>query len=274
MEAATAIVPITRKLEALVPDQPPVSMVRSAEIWARLAPWALRKTIIIENADAMQESARNALLKILEEPPSTLTFILLTSRRSSVIRTILSRVRTYPFAFRDGASNALVLGKVFRERELGALEGSGPALLSVEAWLAARRPFPPSRAREVAASFVSAVLAGRRAGGASLGPVFERAALEASRAGLDTTQALSLVLSETKDFGQRDEGFETSFQAFLEALEGCLGDFLRDGDMGREDLAWVSRAADLARSVKARKESYNLSPSLLIEGLAYGLSTP
>ena len=45
----------------------------------------------------MLESVRNALLKILEEPPADTVFILTTSRRNAVMSTILSRVRTYQF---------------------------------------------------------------------------------------------------------------------------------------------------------------------------------
>ena len=47
-----------------------------------------KKTIIIENADRMLESVRNALLKILEEPPVDTIFILTTSQRNLVMPTI------------------------------------------------------------------------------------------------------------------------------------------------------------------------------------------
>ena len=49
----------------------------------------------------MSESVRNALLKILEEPPSDCNFILLTSKRNAILPTILSRVRTYEFKNRS-----------------------------------------------------------------------------------------------------------------------------------------------------------------------------
>lgn len=50
-----------------------------------------RKVFIIENADSMNEQAQNALLKILEEPPGGVIFILLVSSRAAVLNTVLSR---------------------------------------------------------------------------------------------------------------------------------------------------------------------------------------
>ena len=49
------------------------------------------KIYIIENAEMMTEQAQNALLKILEEPPSYAVFVLTCSSSSSLLLTILSR---------------------------------------------------------------------------------------------------------------------------------------------------------------------------------------
>lgn len=51
-----------------------------------------KQVFLIENADVMTAAAQNALLKILEEPPASVTFLLLTDRISGIIPTILSRV--------------------------------------------------------------------------------------------------------------------------------------------------------------------------------------
>ena len=69
-----------------------------------------------------------------------------------MMTTILSRARTYHFAARDAAGTALVVERVFRSSE--------PAP-SVESFLAARRPFPPSTARERAEAFLGAAFAAR-----------------------------------------------------------------------------------------------------------------
>lgn len=50
-----------------------------------------RKVFIIEEAERMNASAQNALLKILEEPPERVLFILLCSSASAMLPTVLSR---------------------------------------------------------------------------------------------------------------------------------------------------------------------------------------
>lgn len=50
-----------------------------------------KKVFIIEDADKMNTSAGNALLKILEEPPDFVMFILLCSVTNSLLDTVLSR---------------------------------------------------------------------------------------------------------------------------------------------------------------------------------------
>ena len=50
-----------------------------------------RRVILIEPADALNQAASNALLKILEEPPENTLFILVTSQTQKLIATIRSR---------------------------------------------------------------------------------------------------------------------------------------------------------------------------------------
>ena len=94
----------------------PVSQVRRLSVWARLTSGdSSNKTIIIENADKMQESVRNALLKILEEPPADCMFVLTTTNRGAVMPTILSRVRTYNFYQRTIPQQLEVIKRVFHD---------------------------------------------------------------------------------------------------------------------------------------------------------------
>ena len=65
----------------------------------------------------MLEATRNALLKILEDPPPRCSFILLTTQRGAIIPTILSRVRSYGFRERNSKETKEVLKRVFREEE-------------------------------------------------------------------------------------------------------------------------------------------------------------
>lgn len=50
------------------------------------------KVYILDRAHTMNEAAQNALLKIIEEPPANVRFILLCENRSRMLPTILSRV--------------------------------------------------------------------------------------------------------------------------------------------------------------------------------------
>lgn len=50
-----------------------------------------RRVVIVDNANAMVEAAQNALLKTLEEPPSTSVFVLVSSMPDSLLPTVLSR---------------------------------------------------------------------------------------------------------------------------------------------------------------------------------------
>ncbi len=99
-------------------DSLPVSQIRKASKWARYTVPEGKKVLIIENADRMQESVRNALLKILEEPPTDTVFILTTTRRGAVMPTILSRVRPYNFASRTEEQQKEVVQRVFHANTL------------------------------------------------------------------------------------------------------------------------------------------------------------
>ena len=52
---------------------------------------AEKKVYIIKNAELMNEQAQNALLKVLEEPPASVVFILLSPSRTLQLITIVSR---------------------------------------------------------------------------------------------------------------------------------------------------------------------------------------
>ncbi len=93
----------------------PISQIRNMEEWAYIKSEEGKKTIIIENADSMPTGVRNALLKILEEPPADCLFILLTTRRNAVMPTILSRVRTYTFSDRTLDKQIEVIQRVFHK---------------------------------------------------------------------------------------------------------------------------------------------------------------
>lgn len=56
------------------------------------------KVLIVDAAQTMQGAAANALLKFIEEPPQRTLWILITNKRSTMLRTILSRCQPLAFA--------------------------------------------------------------------------------------------------------------------------------------------------------------------------------
>lgn len=129
-------------------DSIPINQVRNMEAWAHIKTEEGRKTVIIENADRMQTSVRNALLKILEEPPEDVVFILLTSKRNAIMQTILSRVRTYNFADRTLDQQREVITRVFHNEDFSG---------SINDYLLTYLPVTPSEIKGQARGFYNSV---------------------------------------------------------------------------------------------------------------------
>lgn len=83
----------------VVKDEIPVDSVRGLTEFFRLTPamggWRIA---IVQDADRLNRSAANALLKILEEPPSRSLIFLTTGARGRLLPTIRSRCRALAFA--------------------------------------------------------------------------------------------------------------------------------------------------------------------------------
>ena len=131
-------------------DSLPIDHVRRASFWAHLKSNEGKKVLIIENAERMNDSCRNALLKILEEPPADTVFILTTARRGAVMPTILSRVRTYNFIERKKEQQQEVIERVFHD---STEKGGG----FVQNYLYTFLPVDPSDIREHAFSFYNCI---------------------------------------------------------------------------------------------------------------------
>lgn len=129
-------------------DSIPVNQIRNMEEWAHIKSNEGKKTIIIENADSMLASVRNALLKILEEPPADCVFILLTSKRSSMMQTILSRVRTYSFKERKSDVQKDVISRVFHDQTFNG---------TINEYLLTFLPIPPLEIKKLADNFCNAI---------------------------------------------------------------------------------------------------------------------
>ena len=54
-----------------------------------------KKVYILKNGQNMNEQAQNAILKILEEPPTYVFFVIVTTSKSTMLETVLSRVQVF-----------------------------------------------------------------------------------------------------------------------------------------------------------------------------------
>ena len=69
-----------------------VAQIRSLRSEAYVKPhMSARRVFIIDMADTMNEQAQNALLKVLEEPPGSVLFILIAENKAALLDTVISR---------------------------------------------------------------------------------------------------------------------------------------------------------------------------------------
>ncbi|NJD35041.1 MAG: DNA polymerase III subunit delta' [Betaproteobacteria bacterium] len=93
------------------------------------------RVVLITEADAMNPPAANALLKILEEPPATVYFILITIRSKALLPTLRSRCRVISFGPPDGAAAAnWLLGAGLEMQAKRYLDLAGGAPMRVAQW--------------------------------------------------------------------------------------------------------------------------------------------
>lgn len=133
-------------------DSIPINQIRNMEKWACIHADEGKKTVIIENAESMQVGVRNALLKILEEPPADCVFILLTTKRNAIMETILSRVRTYNFADRSMQNQKEVIQRVFHNDYFNG---------SINEYMLTFLPVPADKVRLQSKNFFTSIITSR-----------------------------------------------------------------------------------------------------------------
>jgi DNA polymerase-3 subunit gamma/tau len=240
-------------------DSIPVSQVRSASSWARLSPAGKKKVLIVENADRMQDSARNAFLKVLEEPPEDVVFILTTSRRGAIMPTILSRVRTYAFVDRPEAAQNEVIVRVFHD--------TPEAKESLEAYFYRFLPVPMATIAEVADAFLSMTLIGAIDEGrrplAALKTVLARDGAHSAGAGQGesalTIAQMTAKLNKCKP--------AIVWQLFLACISRRMRAALRVEAIDARETAVYSGWTDAIRSALEAVDVYNIGPQAALEAL-------
>ncbi len=214
-----------------------IGQVRGLAAWAHMTAAGSRKVAIIENADRMQDSARNALLKLLEEPPASVHIILLTTRRAAIIPTILSRLRPYSFSPRTTEEQKEVMVKIFRRET--------PGFESLRSFFLAWREINPEKIAQVARRFMELVLL-------------------PGTGDVDIVEEMAEVFPDRK--GQRDRSTREVASSLLEELMGQLLGLLTEDRVGAETLERWSAAV---REAQLRLESFNMQPPAVIEAMFY-----
>lgn len=98
-----------------------VETIRAMKKEIYLKPYiADRKIYILPNADTMTEQAQNSLLKVLEEPPSYCTLILLCENAGALLPTVMSRVVKLTFPPLDDE----IVAKYLRDKNVCSAESA------------------------------------------------------------------------------------------------------------------------------------------------------
>jgi DNA polymerase-3 subunit gamma/tau len=259
----------------------PIARIRRAAYWGRLAPNGRRKILLIENADRMQEGARNSLLKILEEPPEALTIVLTAQRREAIMPTILSRLRPYRFLKRDGEGEREVIRRVFRDAEAaaGGENGSGPSAAGlVSAYLDSFLPHSAEKLYPLAAFFIASAaragaLARKKRGLAGIPPVLAalgaRCGPAADAAGfakvLTAREVTGTILAESSQFEGR------SFPRFLRLVLDLVAGIQKEGGADSGFIAHNDIWRKYTAGAEAAAVVWNQNPALALEALFYRL---
>jgi DNA polymerase-3 subunit gamma/tau len=277
------------KLEAEgIAEFVPISQIRRAGYWSRLAPSGLRKLLIIESADRMKEEALNSLLKLLEEPPERLTIVLCTARREGILPTLLSRLRPYHFIRRDASAEEELIRRVFRDKPAAAVpdqSGSdqpaqdrsgpdhpGPGL---EAYLDSFLPVSRDTLHPLAAFFVSSVALStldtfrRRGIGVlpeELVSLGKRCAPIADSAGLGRPVADNKTIIEKVLAGAQNFQIHSLFFSFLSLTLDLVAESLRPLAMGSLRISYLGIWKKHIGTAAAAG-SLNQSPALTLDRL-------
>jgi DNA polymerase-3 subunit gamma/tau len=277
-----AVIKNTQKLEAEgIAEAIPVSHIRNAAYWLHIAPSGKRKLLVIENADRMQDAARNSLLKILEEPPETCAIILCSSRPETLLPTILSRLRHYSFTRRGEAAEAELVRRVFKD-SADAIPAHSRAESGITAYLDTFLPVSKNGMYPAAALFWASVafaitlkLRGKGVSDEALPPVVmsigRHCAPIAEAAGLG--KACTSIKSLCAAVIAAASGFETrgSFNIFLGLLCSGLSEALLSMRTDKVCIAYRRILSRYAEEARVAVDIFNQSPAMVLENFSGSL---
>jgi DNA polymerase-3 subunit gamma/tau len=243
-----------------------IGHIRSASYWCRLAPNGKQKTLIMENAENMRDEGRNSLLKLLEEPPATVSIVLTAQRREVIMPTILSRLRPYRFLKRSAKGDKEVIRRVFHD-EGSAVSGylnsfmpqSTEKLETLAAW------FLVSLARIVSLSIkkidpgqIPAIIYTL---GERYAPIAEAAGLERC---IKSANVIKILLSQCGNF--KDD----SFSRFMKICLDMVSEVKRSAPDPQNNIYNDIFRKYIGEAVTA-VDVLNINPTIALESLFYKL---
>jgi DNA polymerase-3 subunit gamma/tau len=264
-DAISSLVKSSLKLENDgIGETIPIAHIRRAAFWSRFAASGKMKFILIENADRMQEGARNSLLKILEEPPERVSIVLTTAVRGAILPTIQSRLRPYRFVRRDPAAEAEVVRRIFR----GVPAGGGLA-----GFLDSFLPLPDEKLLPLAALFTASIarlaaadLRRRKAEPPlPLSALGKYAAAASPDSPGDIRGSVTALIDATGNFEGR------SFTRFLAALLDTVSASARESAADPEWIACKEIWREASRGAAEAVGIWNQTPALALERMALEL---
>ena len=260
---------------------------------------AQRKVYIFDRADRFNDASANAFLKMLEEPPENVVFILLARSRKSVLPTVLSRCTVLPFRTIPVDEAAAMLmretGSPIEDCTIAIAASQGSLVRARDYLLTPRRRqmrkqmleildrLPDSDDLDVLNDASDLLLAAK----GMLGDVRaeQEEQLEESRDWLSRGALKELEQQQKNEISQKE-------LQELRELEALVQSWLRDlllmltGQEGlivnKDDIASLRRISarispeGVSRAIRTTREtmepiSYNVSPELCIENMLFSI---
>ena len=157
---------------------------------------AKKRVFIIDNAHTMNDQSQNALLKVLEEPPGDMVFMLIAESKASLLETIISRCVTFTLSPPDLSVAADFITKdsdfSYEEAEL-ALKESGCNIGKALALLSGKSD---SKTLAAAKDFLQSIIRGDEYSALCVCAPFEKKRVEADRFFKDLKNEIAVYIKK------------------------------------------------------------------------------
>jgi len=157
---------------------------------------AKKRVFIIDEAHTMNDQSQNALLKVLEEPPGDIIFILIAESKSALLETIISRCVTFTLSPPDlsEAADFIMKDSAFSREEVElSLKESGCNIGKALDFLSGKSD---SKTVAAAKEFIGSILRGDEYSALCVCAQFEKKRVEADRFFKDLKNEIALYIKK------------------------------------------------------------------------------